>query len=560
MEVFQFKKLLKNRMRNLICFLVSTHLCAAAFAQFTNDVYLNTPICVEFGKQNDARILGDGHGGAFIAWKDARNGTANPDIYMQHIDSLGYSLWTSSGIPICNDLADQSTPNLCSDMQGGVIITWSDLRSGLERDVFAQRVTSTGDILWMTNGVPVADKVMREHNEKVCSDGIGGAYVVWEQFDDSIGYWNIATQHIDSNGNRLWDLNGILVSNLIATRLNPKIQKGKFGGMYLTWQDFRNGLDYDIYAQRYASNGTPLWNAEGLVVAENTGSQINPKIDSDSISGGIYIAWADKRNGIDYDIYAQRIDLTGNYFWQAGGISVGAEVGNQSAVDILSTSSSNGVIVTWRDGRNGHDDIYSDKISPEGISSWQTNGLQLSASNFNKLNPNICSDGNGGAIVAWQDSTINDWDVYSQKINANGQIQWTPGGAVVSSAIEIQSHPKNIPDGHGGSIYVWQDKRANQYDIYCHHLNSEGSGINTTSLGPLKVSLYPIPTENYIQISSSFRISEIRIYSILGNLLYSQRGDFGLNAEVSLLKFPTGTYILELKSMNSAIRRNVVKY
>jgi hypothetical protein len=216
--------------------------------------------------------------------------------------------------------------------------------------------------------------------------------------------------------------------------------------------------------------------------------------------------------------------------------------------------------VTWRDGRNGHDDIYSDKISPEGISSWQTNGLQLSASNFNKLNPNICSDGNGGAIVAWQDSTINDWDVYSQKINANGQIQWTPGGAVVSSAIEIQSHPKNIPDGHGGSIYVWQDKRANQYDIYCQHLNSDGVGINTPTLERLEVSLYPIPTKDYIHISSSFRINEIRLYSILGNLLYTERGDFGLNADVSLLKFSVGTYILELKSMNTVLRRNILKY
>lgn len=528
--------------------------------QFSSDVYLNTPICVEFGKQNDPRILGDGHGGAFIAWKDARNGTANPDIYLQHIDSLGYPLWTSSGLTICNDLADQSTPNLCSDLQGGVIIAWSDLRSGLERDVYAQRVSASGEILWTSNGVAVANNSYREHNEKICSDGTGGAYIVWEQFDDALGYWNISTQHIDSNGNRLWDTNGIPVSNVVANRLNPKIQKGKFGGVYLTWQDFRNGLDYDIYAQRIAGNGVLLWNAQGLAVAETSGSQINPKIDSDSLSGGIYIAWADKRNSLDYDIYAQRIDSTGNVLWTTNGIAIGAEIGNQSAVDILCTSSSNGVMVTWRDGRNGHDDIYIDKISPSGLSSWQQNGVLLSSSNFNKLNPNICSDGNGGAIVAWQDSTINDWDVYSQKINSSGQIQWTPGGMVVSSAIEIQSHPKNVPDGNGGSIYVWQDKRANQYDIYCHHLNDQGLSNRTESLNDFEIAVFPNPTTGYVQINSKFRINGIRIYDSVGNVLRDEFFNSGMNAALNLSTLPAGIYIVEVQTGNKKARNTILKY
>ncbi len=528
--------------------------------QFTNDVYLNTPICVEFGKQNDPRILGDGHGGAFIAWKDARNGTANPDIYLQHIDSLGYPQWNSYGLAICNDLADQSTPNLCSDLQGGVIIAWSDLRSGLERDVYAQRVSASGEILWTSNGVAVANNIYREHNEKICSDGTGGAYIVWEQFNDALGYWNIATQHIDSNGNRLWDTNGIPVSNVVANRLNPKIQKGKFGGVYLTWQDFRNGFDYDIYAQRIASNGALLWNAQGLAVAETNGSQINPKIDSDSLSGGIYIAWADKRNSIDYDIYAQRIDSTGSVFWITNGIPVGAEIGNQSAVDILCTSSSNGVMVTWRDGRNGHDDIYIDKISPSGISSWQQNGVLLSSSNFNKLNPNICSDGNGGAIVAWQDSTINDWDVYSQKINSSGQIQWTLGGMVVSSAIEIQSHPKNVPDGNGGSIYVWQDKRANQYDIYCHHLNDQGLSNLTESLNDFEMAIFPNPTTGYVQINSKVRINGIRIYDSVGNVLRDEYFNTGMNAALNLSTLPAGIYIVEVQTGNEKARNAILKY
>jgi hypothetical protein len=215
--------------------------------------------------------------------------------------------------------------------------------------------------------------------------------------------------------------------------------------------------------------------------------------------------------------------------------------------------------VTWRDGRFGNDEIFIDKISPNGTSAWQTNGLQLSNSIYNKLNPNICSDGNGGAIVAWQDSTINDWDVYSQKINSLGQQQWTIGGQVVSSAIEIQSHPKNIPDGYGGSIYVWQDKRANQYDIYCHHLNAEGIGNSIREVENIGLTVYPNPTNDFLQISALSRVQEIKLYSLLGDLILFESADFGMNARVVLQNLSSGTYILEVNTANGICRENVVK-
>jgi hypothetical protein len=59
------------------------------FAQWEVNNLINTPVCVEFGKQNDVRILGDDEHGAFLAWKDARNGNSNPDIYVQHVDLWG---------------------------------------------------------------------------------------------------------------------------------------------------------------------------------------------------------------------------------------------------------------------------------------------------------------------------------------------------------------------------------------------------------------------------------------------------------------------------------------
>lgn len=62
-------------------------------------------------------------------------------------------------------------------MNGGVIAAWSDRRNDGERDIYAQRVSANGEVQWTTNGVPIASKSIREHNEKIASDDNGGAYI-----------------------------------------------------------------------------------------------------------------------------------------------------------------------------------------------------------------------------------------------------------------------------------------------------------------------------------------------------------------------------------------------
>ena len=472
------------------------------FSQWNPNTSMNTPIAVMNGKQNDARIMEDGHGGAFITWKDARPGTTNPDIYIQRINSSGNILWNLNGIALCNDLSDQSTPNITTDMNGGAIVSWTDRRNNGERDVYAQRIDSSGNILWTTNGVPVAIKPNREHNEKIASDDAGGAIIVWEEYDTLNFVWDVRAQRINPNGTIMWPFGGLKLSTTISNKLNPKLQRDKRGGAIVTWQDFRNGTDYDIYAQRISASGILMWGNAAKSVASMPGSQINPKIDPDSASKGVYIAWQDARNGLDYDIYCQKLDSNGAAMWIANGIAACSANFNQSAVDIISNSEINGVILTWKDSRSGNEDIYANKINSNGSIAWQQNGKLIATSPFSQINPNICSDGNMGAIITWQDSTVNDWDVYAQKLDANGNSVWTPNGVVVSNAIEIQGHPKNIPDGQGGSIFVWQDKRSGFYDIYVHRIFYDGYNVGLKEESAIQsIEGYPNPFSGEINIS-----------------------------------------------------------
>ena len=322
----------------------------------------------------------------------------------------------------------------------------------------------------------------------------------------------------------------------------------------MVWQDLRNGLDYDIYAQRFNAQGDRLWSSAGRVIVQMNESQINPKIDPDTLSGGVYVAWADKRNGWDYDIYAQRVDSNGVVLWNNNGLSISNSNGNQSAVDILSTTQSNGLICTWRDGRSGNYDIYAQKVLPSGEMQWLSNGLLVASSPFNQINPNISSDGADGCIIAWQDSTFNDWDVYAQKISGQGIFQWPLNGVAVSNAIEIQGHPKHVPDGNGGAIFAWQDKRANQYDIYVHHLFSNGLPTNTElSQSSNTWAVYPNPSSGDLTIDlNESMTSEIEMINALGETL----GQWKVSGNWSLdfTHLPNGLYFFRDMKTGYAVR------
>ncbi len=489
-------------------------------AQFTINTTINTPVCAELGKQGDPRIIETANGGAYIAWKDWRNGTANPDIFLQRINKKGEILWVINGLNICTDLKDQSTPNLIEDNQGGCIVAWSDWRSGIERDLYAQKVDSNGVIQWPLNGVVITNKTNREHNEKIITDGAGGCIVFWEQ--QFGGLWDIWGQHLNASGQPLWTAGGIPMANIAGNKINPKVQTDKNGGAIVTWQDERSG-NYDVYAQRVSAAGDLLWGNTGIAIAIAPNVQTTPKIDPDPITKGVYICWIDKRNGIDYDIYAQRVDSNGTALWAANGIPVCNATQDQSAQDILSNAKTNGLIVVWKDKRNALDlDIYAQRISPQGNIMWGANGVTLASGAKDQLNPNICPDDYGGAIVVYVDenaTTTND-DIKAQRIDSSGILQWQSTGVIISNAVGKQSGPKNCVDGDHGSIIVWEDDRiVGNRDIYMHHINFMGShwplAVNNKKNNNNNKP-YPNPTNGQFAINGIMPNDNIKIYNSLG--------------------------------------------
>ncbi|MFX0032673.1 MAG: hypothetical protein ACFE9P_08405 [Candidatus Hermodarchaeota archaeon] len=354
---------------------------------------------------------------------------------------------------------------------------WHDYRSGTDYDIYVQRIDSNGIAQWIDNGTAISTVNNDQRDPQIISDGRGGAIIVWNDYRSGTDY-DIYAQRIASNGIVQWTTNGIAISTASEDQIDPQLTSDGAGGAIIAWWDARSieTSGYDIYAQRIDSNGITQWMANGTIISTETHNQMIPQMTCDGVGGAI-IAWQDYRSGTNLHIYAQRINHNGITQWIANGTVISIASGSQLSPRITSDGGG-GAIIAWKDSRSGVSyDIYAQRIDANGIVQWTANGTSVCAASGTQENPQIINDGAGGGIITWWDyrSSISGQDIYAQRIDSKGNVQWTVDGMAISTASGSQLSPKITSDGVGGAIIVWSNNAIGGYDIYAQRIDSEGN-------------------------------------------------------------------------------------
>lgn len=433
----------------------------------TADAWMNDGIviCDESNDQQYSQIVSDTMGGAIITWEDKRNGTKS-DIYSQRVNLAGDIQWTINGVSLGTGNYTQGGPQICSDDAGGAIITWHDYRSGKNYDIYTQWINSTGSVKWIVNGEAISTAIEDQVVPQICSDGTGGAIIIWNDYRSGNSY-DIYAQKINSTGNVNWNANGTAICTEAGDQYFPHIISDEAGGAIITWEDSR-GLDSDIYAQLVNSTGSVKWGVNGSAICTASNTQWYTQICSDG-AGGAIITWSDNRSGINYDIYAQWINSTGDVKWSANGTAICTADGAQLDPQIYSDGAE-GAIIIWEDERSGTNyDIYAQYINSTGSVKWGANGIAICTANGDQGSPQICGDGAGGAIITWEDERDLWNDIYAQRISSTGDLKWTNDGIAICKASLNQRQPQISSGENGSAIITWYDKRSgSDYDIYAH--------------------------------------------------------------------------------------------
>ncbi len=489
---------------------------AAAHAWTRNPFTGSLPVCTQAATQDNVQMVSDGAGGSILVWVDGR-GAAGGDLYAQRVNASGVTMWTPNGVPVCTSANDQGSISVATDGSGGVFIAWQDLRTGANYDVYAQRLNAGGTAQWTANGVGVATGTGGQTIPSIAADGTGGAVIAWvDTRTDGLG--DIYAQRLNGSGAAQWTANGVVVAAVTNVQTSVVATGDGAGGVLAFWEDYRGG-GADVYGQRLSVTGTAQWTVNGIAIGSGTGDQTFPQVVSDGINGAV-VTWQDTRAGVaNADIYAQRVASSGAVMWQANGAAVCVSTGSQFAPR-LAADGSGGAVLAWEDFRAGNADLYVQRMYGGGAPAWTSNGVALVTLASSQVHPAITTDGQGGAIVAWEDFRGPfGSDVYAAHVNVSGTVTWRSNGEMACGATNSQFFPQIVTDAARGAIVAWTDYRNNGVgDVYAERVDEWGTlGDN----GPAVRSVRDVPNDQGGFVKLVFGASPMEIPGVETNGYYT---------------------------------------
>jgi hypothetical protein len=408
-----------------------------------SDVDDYTPVIDGWSQLPDDGIMSvsDGAGGVIVVYTTVIASTGNRyAIRASRLDHNGNQMWGPGGVYIGSgyDIA------VTSDRQGGVLI--ARLVDSVTGDyIMVQRVAADGTEMWSpaTDGVAICNlncsKSGVSNDLSIIADGYGGA---------TIGYAGTATLVSDTGVVIYYD--GLDASNnlieivpstspfiggyrlLNDENLYPMVVPPflAFGGFAVWVESHSDGRR--LYGRHYYPDisGVPQFSTAVELGKTNFSAERDYSLISDGAGGMIITWWGNNpslaiqiNRMLQYGIAGGPLTILdtsvvgGNYtMWSQ----------NQNVPPVITRSGPGEGIVAWRDFRaEDAGDVYAQRFNANGVVQWTPNGIPVRDEAGSQLALSIASDYDTGALIAFQERIFTgEFAVHVSRLNASGRIMW----------------------------------------------------------------------------------------------------------------------------------------
>jgi len=462
-------------------------------------------------------VVPDGQGGFWAVWQDAEW-----DIRYQHMDNDGNMMFDYPGPKIIDDANYQANPEACSDREGGMIFAFKDYRHSGSPDIYAQRIGRNGEELWEHNGIPVfVDPLVEDYDQKLELLSDGSVVVTWKHAINW-PHGHILAQRVDSTGNILWGSTGVLIiGDDITQPWDPGISVDSMDNIFITWVDHtEDSLLGGIWNQKLDIGGSKFWGESGTRACYGLTEILRFDYYSATIDGhgGLLIAWYDVRY-YDGNVFAAWVDSTGTSRWGLDGISITYPIGG--AETIIEYDGYDGAMLSWA---GFTDEQRAQRIrigSSENALQWEDGGKVVALGVGGKP-VSLFSAGNGEWILGFR----GHGQGISQKFDSAGTRIWGDTGKNIWP--DMVENYEAVTDNEGGAIAISNSYINQHYSYYAQRIDSAGHYSGETGIdeegqqSPSSFSLstpYPNPFNSAtiieFNLAQNARIS-INIYNILG--------------------------------------------
>jgi len=482
-------------------------------AQWSTDPAAPLAVCIAANDQTSLRALSDGNGGWYAFWIDKRTSIEIGEIYGQHLDEDGNSLWTANG-KLLISVPDTSIKELAPVLldNGNVLINYIYGPSVFKFSLHAMAFDPNGDAVWSSSTVlDEAGTTMLGFDQVTAITTTGGAYVGW--YDNFFGGSNLLNvSRIDNDGSLPWGAGGHAIE--LAYYGPFELHDDDDNGVMVQWRT-GNGTGAALMAMRVSAEGADLWpdnvhvsaNTDGLNYAFHTvGTGLGEQIT----------AWRD----VPGNIVMTRLDTSGSLTYPSTPLPVCTYASHH---DLPKLAMSDGVLfAAWADNRppaaNG--DVYMQKFDADGAPLWTVDGLVAVQISSVYTTPGLVPS-DDGSVIAMTDGNVDGY--VAMRISADGTAAWSVLGTFCTPDLNPFYGERNeMPDGDGGVVSFW---RTFSGDLHAARIMRTGEAPGSASIseteGTSNITGYPNPTKDRIHFNlpPGERPLRVELIDVLGTIM-----------------------------------------
>ena len=452
-----------------------------ASAQWSSDPSVNLAVAQKPNAQAIPKVAAAPDGGLWVSWFD--NASGNYDVYIQRLDHFGNKMFAPGGLLVSGFPQDTSLNDyaMIVDDEGHAVVVHNDIRDGADRDIYAQRVSPSGALVWGPGGVRLSDNTNFEPDPRVVQLASGDFAFVWPRTGSPNS--GLVYQRVSKAGVKAFAGDGVTIAGFgTETPAFQEIIPTSDGGFICVY--IRNTATFlsprHVYIQKFNANGLPQWNGGSPVIVSANVVPIahRPRILSDGADGAI-VAWHDTRTGI-FNTWVQRYAANGASLFPNEGARVADDpihLHLDPAIGYIPGSDE--VLVVWnkRDSPQASRGLSVQRLDAAGTRLMGDAGAVLVPMNGDSVSSPRISRAPGGFYVVYTNepfAPLGGNRVNAHRLDNLGAPVWAqPARMADEGATRFRLEPSTAANGM--LRVAWEDARNDSGDIYAQNLNPDGS-------------------------------------------------------------------------------------
>jgi len=303
------------------------------------------------------KIAGTTDGEAVVAW------TNNNDVRLQKLDADGIAQW-GAGVTIPAIGGDStSASDLDASDAGGAIL--SMVRGFLgPKHLHAQKFDAAGNALWGAVPLAVFDggPLQTANFPQFVPDGNGGAAFAWYSVSPVL---QCHAQWIQADATEAFGHNGVIVSTALRNRTAPVVSFNPSASeTFVFWREEDSPPMYGVYGQKLGPTGVRLWGDSGVEVEPLSSTEL-VQVTQVATGDGAEVLWVETLMFQQQLVHASRLAGNGTFQWVPQTTLVSSVISGKSRLTAAATSD-DAVVAVWSDSRDDANDVYGQRIAPDG--------------------------------------------------------------------------------------------------------------------------------------------------------------------------------------------------